>query len=228
MNPNPPAQEFVEIKDPHSADFEQLYRIYEEALPANERRPRAVVEGLVRRADYHVLAVKSGDRVLSFLAVFVSMKAEAALLEYLATSPHIRNQGLGALMVAKAAELAGARPLLLEVDSERDVAAARELCLRRKHFYFRQGCRQIENLHYLMPQVGDTRPPAMDLAYLWKGCDTAPSPGLVRQWLQIIYGEVYARPADDPAIEVMMAGLESRLAGRSWDGPADLTPMSED
>ncbi len=210
MNPHPPAHEFVEITDPHSADFEQLYRIYEQALPASERKPRAVVEGLVRRADYRVVALKAGEEVLSFLVVFVSSTEAVALLEYLATSQHVRNQGLGAFMVAKAVELAGARPLLFEVDSERGAFADQTLCLRRKHFYFRQGCRQIESLHYRMPQVGEMKPPAMDLLYSWRGRGTPPEPELIRKWLKTLYEEVYSRPANDPWIEVMMAGLSAK------------------
>ncbi|MGV3658970.1 MAG: GNAT family N-acetyltransferase [Prosthecobacter sp.] len=207
MNALPLPQHFVEITDPHSADFERMLRIYEEALPANERKPRSVVEGLVKREDYRVVAVKAAEQLLSFLVVFVSATEDVALLEYLATSPHIRNQGLGAIMVAKAVELAGMRPLLFEVDSERDEAADSKLCLRRKNFYLRQGCRQIERLHYLMPQVGDTQPPAMDLLYHWKNHSTPPGRELIRCWLRTIYTEVYLRPADDPGIEAMTARL---------------------
>lgn len=212
LNTSSPTHAFVEIRDPGSADFEKLYRIYEEALPLSERKPRAAVEELVRRDDYRVLAVKAGEQMLSFLAVFVSLREDVALLEYLATSPQARNQGLGARMFAKSVELAGPRPLLVEFDSERGKSADRELCLRRKRFYFRQGCQQIEGLHYLMPRVGDKPPPAMDLAYCGGGCGKPPSADLIRTWLQTLYVEVYQQPKDDPNIEVMMAGFESRRA----------------
>lgn len=210
MSSLPPASRFVEIQDPLGADFEQAYRIYEEALPASERKPRTLMEELVRREDYRVVALAAGEQVLSFLAVFVSLREEVALLEYLATSAHARNQGLGARMFAKARELAGTRPLLVEFDSERDAAADRDMCLRRKGFYLRQGCRQIEGLHYLMPQVGTTTPPAMDLAYHWEACSKPPPPDLIRRWLQTLYVEVYQQPKDDPNLAVMMAGFERR------------------
>lgn len=199
----------MEIKDPHSADFEELWRIYEEALPEGERKPREAVEGLVTRADYHVMAVKEGERVLAFLMVFVSQHEQVALLEYLATSPQVRNRGLGAAMFGKGVELAGTRPLLVEYDSDREDAPDREMRVRRKNFYLRMGCRQIENLDYLMPQVGDSKPPMMGLAYCWKGCTAPPSREMIRQWLQTVYAEVYQRSRDDAAIEVMMAGFET-------------------
>lgn len=188
-------------------DFEQLFQIYEEALPAAERKPREVVEELVARPDYRVVAVKEQERVLAFMMVFVSLHEDVALLEYMASSPQVRNQGLGAALFAKAVEMTGARPLLVEFDSDREDAPDRELRRRRKSFYLRLGCRPIGNLDYLMPQVSDSKPPVMDLACHWKDCRTPPGPGLVRRWLQTIYTEVYRRSADDSAIDAMMAGF---------------------
>lgn len=166
-----------------------------------------MIEGLVTRQDYHVVAMKEQGQLLSFLVVFVSPHEDVALLEYLATSPQARSKGLGAALFAKAVELAGTRPLLVEFDSEREASPDRELRLRRKQFYLRQGCQQIKGLDYLMPQVGDSKPPLMDLAFHWKGPKTLPGPELVRRWLKTIYTEVYARPGDDPAIDAMIAGL---------------------
>lgn len=207
--------DFVEIKDPNSADFEQFFRIYEEALPESERKSRGQVAEFVTRADYHFVVLKSGERVLSFLIVFVSLDREVGLLEYMATAREARNQGLGAEMFKKAAEIAGARPLLVEVDSEREDSPDRALRRRRKHFYLRAGCQQVEGLDYLMPRVDGAEPPMMDLLYYWKGCSTIPSDDLIRGWLETVYAEVYQRPTDDPGIEWMMSRLATRASNRA-------------
>jgi GNAT superfamily N-acetyltransferase len=205
-----PGAEFVEIKDPSSADFEAFFRIYEEALPESERKSRGQVAEFVTRADYHVVAMKSEAQVLSFLIVFMSLDHEVGLLEYMATARGARNRGLGADMFKKAAEIAGERPLLVEVDSEREDSPDRETRSRRKNFYLRAGCQQIEGLDYLMPRVDGAEPPMMDLLYYWKGCSTVPSHDLIRGWIETVYAEVYQRPTDDPAIEWMMSGLIKR------------------
>jgi GNAT superfamily N-acetyltransferase len=206
--------EFVEIKDPSCADFEQFFQIYEEALPESERKSREKVEEFVAREDYHVVVMKSGGEVLSFLIVFMSLNQDVGLLEYMATARQARNRGLGAAMFKKAAEIAGTRPLLVEVDSEREESPDRGMRIRRKHFYFRAGCRQIENLDYLMPRVDGAKPPVMDLLYCWKGCSEPPSRDLIRCWLKTVYAEVYQRPKDDPAIEWMMNGLKREVWNR--------------
>ncbi len=140
----------------------------------------------------------------------MSLTQEVGLLEYMGTARQARNMGLGAAMFKKAGEMAGARPLLAEVDSEREDSADRELRRRRKNFYFRLGCQQIEGLDYLMPQVGESKPPVMDLLYYWKGCSTPPGHDLIRGWIKTVYTEVYQRPSDDPGIEWMMNGLTER------------------
>ncbi len=204
--------EFVEVKDPRSADFEQFILIYEEALPASERKSRAQVAEFVTREDYHVVAMKSEEQVLSFLVVFMSLTEEVGLLEYMGTARQARNQGLGAKMFKKAAEMAGTRPLLAEVDSERENSPDRAIRMRRKNFYFRLGCQQIEGLDYLMPQVGDSQPPVMDLLYYWKGCGAPPDHDRIRCWIKTVYSEVYQRPTDDPGIEWMMNSLTKRAS----------------
>ncbi len=205
-----PGAEFVEVRDPNGADFEQFFLIYEEALPESERKSRAQVAELVTRRDYHVVVMKSGERVLSFLIVFMSLGQDVGLLEYMATAREARNQGLGADMFKKATEIAGARPMLVEVDSDREDSPDREIRRRRKNFYLRAGCQQIEGLDYLMPRVDGSQPPVMDLLYSWKECSTPPSYDLIRGWIETVYAEVYQRPTDDPAIEWMMSSLTKR------------------
>lgn len=202
--------DFVEIKDPNGTDFERVFEIYEEALPACERKSRRQVVEMVMREDYRVVAMKAGEEVVGFFVVFLSLNQEVGLLEYMGTARQVRNQGLGGEMFRKAAEIAGERPLLAEVDSEREDSPDREIRRRRKSFYFRQGCQQVEGLDYLMPRVGDSKPPVMDLLYHWKGCSTAPSDELIRRWIKTVYAEVYQRPRDDPGIEWMMNGLTNR------------------
>jgi hypothetical protein len=98
--------------------------------------------------------------------------------------------------------------LLLEVDSDREPAADRELRTRRKAFYRRLGCKVLEGLEYVLPLPGQGRVPAMDLLVDSGGepIDSVPKP-LVTTWLREIYTQVYSCPVDDPRLLGMIASL---------------------
>lgn len=195
---------YVRITSADTDAFAQFFAIYEASMPASERKPRDVIAALVRRQDYHVLGLKADNAVIAFLIAFVSATESMSMLEYMATKDSNRNRGLGAQLFAKAAELAGSRPMLVEVDSEREDAPDQSLRLRRKSFYIRNGCRQLPHLDYFMPLVGEAKPPVMDLLLYWPGHDDAPSPSLVRRWLECVYAEVYGCARNDPRIETMV------------------------
>ena len=202
------SKEFVLITDPDSTEFQRFSQIYEEALPSSERKPHAAVAGLAVRKDYHIIGLKLDGEVVSFLILFTSLTQQVALLEYMATDQAHRNKHLGADMFRKAVEIAGSFPLLVEVDSEREDSEDREIRIRRKSFYLRLGCRQIPRLDYLMPQVGDSVPPTMDLLVHHSDVSELPGCEQVRLWLRTIYKEVYDCRSDDSRIDQMVANLE--------------------
>jgi hypothetical protein len=97
----------------------------------------------------------------------------------------------------------------VEVDSEREQAKDLAIRIRRKNFYLRLGCIQIEGLDYLMPAVSEERPPVMDLLYHAGGRAHIVTGAQLRVWLTTLYVEVYGRSADDSDIALM---LERRAA----------------
>ncbi len=207
MPVNTQEKSFVQITDPNSDEFAKFFDIYVESMPASERKTRDAIAAIVQRDDYYVAGLKLGGTVVAFFILFLSATESVGLLEYMATTESVRNQGLGSDLFMRAAELAGWRPLLVEVDSEREVSPDRHFRVRRKNFYMRHGCRQLQNLDYRMPLVGHATPPIMDLLLYWRGHEAAPSPDLVRRWLECIYAEVYGCARDDRRIDDMVRGL---------------------
>lgn len=201
------SNEFVRISDPNSQRFAQFFSIYEESLPASERKSRDAIAMLVERSEYHVIGLLAQSAVIAFAIVFISDEPPFALLEYMATTTTARNAGLGARLFAEVKRIAGMRTLLVEVDSERESSADQEIRRRRKQFYLRQGCQEIAGLAYVMPTVGASVPPMMDMLYCSPLESTPPRVELVRMWLSAIYAGVYDCAPDDPRIESMLQDL---------------------
>jgi GNAT superfamily N-acetyltransferase len=209
-----PFEEIV-IADACSAAFDQFFAIYEEALPAGERKPREDIVALCKRPDCSILGLARDGEVIAFAIVFASDTAPVGLLEYMATTKALRNAGLGARLFAMALARMEGRVMLVEVESEREETTDLPLRMRRKNFYFRLGCQQVERLDYIMPMVSADRPPVLDLLYHAGGKTLTVTDAMLRTWLETIYVGVYDRSASDGNIALM---LERRAAGKTPNG----------
>jgi GNAT superfamily N-acetyltransferase len=216
MHAPPGGEHFEEIVISRAATaaFEQFYAIYDEALPAGERKPRAALEALTARRDYTILGVTRSREVVAFAIVFASSAAPVGLLEYMATTKALRNAGIGASLFRSALARVGERVMLVEVDSERErTARDLDIRIRRKNFYLRMGCTQVEGLDYIMPKVGEEPPPVMDLLFHPNGLNIAVTDEVLRLWLGVVYAEVYDRSRHDPDIERMLRGWAAAKKG---------------
>jgi GNAT superfamily N-acetyltransferase len=188
--------------------FDALARIYEQSIPASERKATGVLWGQLQRDDYATLLARKDGAVIAFAIVFVPPDDDFALLEYMATSPQHGGQGFGGqLFAAAAAEVVG-RPLLIEVDAPRGGVDA-TACLRRETFYRRLGCRQIVGVEYLLPLPNS--PPPMDLFVYADPPPHAIDREVLRRWLRRIYTVVYDCPGEDPRLERMLHSSPPRL-----------------
>lgn len=188
--------------------MDALLALYERAIPARERKSRQAIRDLTGSPDQDVVAATLGGEVVGFFIQFRSPKL--ALLEYMAVDEGRRRLGLGGAMFRHAHTLAGARPLLLEVESEREQTP--ELALRRQRmaFYRRLGCRLLTPLDYQLPLAGEGPPPIMDL--LVHGLDAPDVEAAeVAHWLREIYRGVYGLAQDDPRLIAAIAGMPPRL-----------------
>jgi hypothetical protein len=124
-----------------------------------------------------------------------------------------RNRGIGQFLFAETVNFDGisSRFLLAEVDSDKAAAADQEDRIRRKTFYRRLGCREIDQLRYIMPPVSSEAPPEMDILVYKQDLPNSIERMRLRQWLQRIYVEVYGMSANDPRIETMIHGLSANV-----------------
>ena len=207
--PRPTDLKFSTIQDSYGGDFEALYSIYSRALPARERKSRDALISMMSRPGYAFSVARSGDRILGFSIVFISSSVEMALLEYMAVDEQMRSSGIGTALFQHARHQAsgvnGSKPILIEVDSDRAEIAEHNVSARRKIFYRRLGCREIQGLRYVMPLAGSGPPPAMELLVCGLEGSTI-STYRLREWLQAIYTEVYGCSAGDVRIQRMLSG----------------------
>jgi len=190
-------------------EFGELLRIYMEAHPIGELKPPALLARMIERPEYFFLALMDGDSVAGFAISICFFDSDAALLEYMAVDAPHRNRGLGASLFKQTAkfECIAERCLLVEVDSDKSPSSDHEDRIRRKSFYRRLGCREIEGLSYRMPQVSSAIPPPMDILVYRDSLPASVEKSSVRRWLENCYSEVYQAPPGDPRIDSMLEHL---------------------
>jgi GNAT superfamily N-acetyltransferase len=191
-----------------ASGFEAMFALYEAAIEASERKPRAAIAAYLRDPRCRVLVAREGRDIAAFAMLFFPASANFWLLDYMAVDAARRSQGLGAKMFAAASEDAatrGAAPCLIEIDQPGAAVSPGNDPAARAVFYKRLGCRRLANLAYVLPlAVAGTPPPMQVLVH------GAPGPfpkSTVRAWLTALYTEVYDRPADDPRIAAMLRDL---------------------
>lgn len=192
-------------------EFRELLRIYEEAIPASERKSAFALAEMAMRPEYLFLTIGDEYAVVGFSIAMCF--EDAALLEYMAVDATERGKGIGAELFRQTV----ARPelcdrfVLIEVESEAEDREDRGERMRRKNFYRRLGCRQIEGLQYRMPQVSSAEPPPMDMMMYRSVLPDAVSRADVRRWIEACYCRVYGKQSDDPRIDEMVARLPEQV-----------------
>jgi GNAT superfamily N-acetyltransferase len=192
------------LRSGRGRDKTKLAAIYEEAIPASERKPLAA---LLSDPAARITVARRAREPVGFAIVRLGKRAD--LLEYMAVRAGLRGAGIGAqLYRAARGDRAHDIPLLIEVDSTREASPDRAIRKRRIDFYRRLGGRQIIGLAYVLPLPSPTGPPAMDLLVDdWP--DATVKRATLHAWLQELYGGVYGQPTDDERILAMLAPLGS-------------------
>lgn len=198
-----------QLKSCGGPSFRELYEIYAASIAVREQKPEAWICAMVRAPECRVWVMKGTGRVKGFSILFLPPAERFVLLEYMAVAPEWRNRGVGSELfrqtVERAASLGGpSRPIVLEVDSDREASADRPIRTRRQQFYRRLGCVRISGLHYILPLPGQGPAPEMDLlVYSAEPLRQLPKTELER-WLRTIYRDVYRCSSDDPRIAQML------------------------
>jgi GNAT superfamily N-acetyltransferase len=190
----PPALSFSRVTDPAAPEMDALLAIYEQAIPAAERKSESAVRAMATSQDHVVEVAVDTSGVAGCSLLYVGRGL--SLLEYLAVDANRRGSGVGAALFQRAASVAP--PLLIEVESDREEVPDQALRARRIAFYRRLGCRRLDGLSFVLPLPGAE--PALLLDLLVTGwVDPTISRSLLRKWLTAVYVGVYGCKSDDPS-----------------------------
>jgi GNAT superfamily N-acetyltransferase len=194
-----------QLKSCDGPAFRELYEIYAASIAVREQKPEAWICAMVRGPEYRVWVMQDAGRVTGFSILFLPPAERFALLEYMAVAPERRNHGLGSELFKQT--VVRSLPVLLEVDSDREVCADQQIRTRRQQFYRRLGCVRIAGLRYILPLPGLGPPPEMDLM-VYSGVPLRQLPKTdLERWLRTIYRDVYRCSPDDPRIVQMLRGV---------------------
>lgn len=195
------------LTDPGDERFSALLRIYEAAIPARERKSEEAVRAMAARSSHCVIAALLERIPVGFYAVY---DGGIALLEYLAVDEATRGRGIGARLYEAARDAVTGRPLLIEVESDRENTPERQARARRIAFYRRLGCRRIGDIEFIMPLAGSGPPPKLDLLIDAYAPASVPAAEL-GAWLSEIYEAVYGCRRGDPRLAYMLANLPAEV-----------------
>lgn len=203
------APRLIEVIDPQSAVSERALAIYEAVIPKAEQKTRAQILASLAHADVRFWAYERGGEVIGLSFLYAPQQEAVMLLEYLAVAPHAQGGGVGSALVTASFDASRHSPgavLLIEVDSEADTvdAAERAVRLKRKQFYRRLGCREVQGFDYILPLENYGPAPKMNLLVLGAEGDWFETARL-RRALAGIYRNVYACAPDDPRLGAMFA-----------------------
>jgi GNAT superfamily N-acetyltransferase len=187
-----------------------LVRIYCEAHPAGEIKSVEALAAMIARPEYLFLTGVEADAVIGFAIAIALAGTDATLLEYMAVNVAHRGRGVGQKIFRAVAQMPG-RFLVVEVDSDRFPSPDAQDRVRRKQFYRRLGCKEIEGLIWRMPRVSTAEPPLMDmLVQRGELPDLIEKPHL-RAWIEACYAQVYQQALPDDRIEAMLADLPDEI-----------------
>ena len=119
----------------------QIYRLYFEAFPPDERKPFSIIRRMRKKGKTDVWYFSENGRFAGFATTINS--PSLILLDYLAVPQNLRGGGLGAKMLEGLKETYNGRGIFVEIERARDGVENLSEKIRRKRFYERAGFRAL-------------------------------------------------------------------------------------
>jgi GNAT superfamily N-acetyltransferase len=201
--PPDPTLRSVRADDP--GELRALIALYEAAIPESERKATRAILAMTTNPAWRVTLAWIDEVPIGFSIVYRFAGGDLALLEYMGVDEAWRGRQIGQALFAGARDGLGAHEaLIIEVESDRAPCPDRAQRTRRKIFYRRLGCLEVEGLDYILP-LDHSLPPLLNLM-VWRP-PAELSHAALRDWLERLYRDAYGVPADDRRVETMVAGL---------------------
>lgn len=134
--------DFVNLSPPQTlSDWFRVWCLYRKAFPASERKPFAIIRSMYRKKKTDLWCIFREGRFAGFASTVNSEKL--ILLDYLATLPQCRGQGIGSAALEKMKEIYSGKGFFVEIEDTQSPGPDQALRLKRKHFYENAGMKPL-------------------------------------------------------------------------------------
>ena len=128
------------IKAADNTEIKQVYELYMEAFPKEERKPFELMEQKVKEGKMEILAIEEDG--FAGLAITV-LYEDRVLLDYFAIAPDYREKGIGGKALQMLKERYKEKCFFLEIELIDEKAPNNAERIRRKAFYQRNGMKEV-------------------------------------------------------------------------------------
>lgn len=120
----------------------EIYRLYQEAFPASEKKPFSMILKMHRKGASDVWRfTRDGE----FVGLIITINGdEHVLLDYLAVEKERRGTGVGTEILQLMRQQYSGKGVFLEIESVYEDCDNKAERLRRKHFYEKCGMKSME------------------------------------------------------------------------------------
>lgn len=133
----------MNIKQPTAfVEWVKLYRLYQSAFPANEKKPFSMIRSMQKKGKSDVWYCEENGKFAGLVITINGPKQ--ILLDYLAVAKKSRGQGIGSQILKKMREQYAGKSVFLEIEIVREDAENYEERKRRKQFYLSNGMSEMQ------------------------------------------------------------------------------------
>ena len=129
--------------------IKKIHDLYMEAFPKEERKPFEMILKLQKEGRAAVYAIEESDNLFVGLGIFV-LYNDLALLDYFAIEKNYRGRGMGSAAIQLLQNQYPDKRFFLEIESTcddlKENTAEKEVRMRRKKFYMKNGMRPLDFL----------------------------------------------------------------------------------
>lgn len=130
----------MNIKAADQTQMRQIYELYMEAFPEEERKPFELMQQKVQEGKMEILAIE--EEGFAGLAITV-LYEDRVLLDYFAIAPECREKGVGSRALQMLKERYKEKCFFLEIELIDEKAINNAERIRRKAFYKRNGMKEV-------------------------------------------------------------------------------------
>ncbi len=212
-----PSIQFQQLLDSSLPAVDAAIALYKQSFPANERHPSRTIRDRID-TQQSLLYVGLAEQTVVFLSLLWPLhNTEFILLDYLATDPNYRGQGIASLFLNQLCDRlqASQQRLLLEVEHPALGKNSTERA-KRVQFYQKLGAKVLDSVPYQLPPLDGSQATEMLLMILPAQSGEQLQGSQVRSLIQQLYRDLYHRDETDPLLKQCLSAVPDPVTLTRW------------